>query len=177
MLQKDYILEIVGDFVDGVAKHLDAALAGDTEATGAVEQDVAGLLDLDPEVALTLSPDSLVTMMVLSGMGDSVAAYVAYALTRLADAYEAQDDVDTAALRHAQAAAVGEVHIQDQQGKGPGLLQRLPGLGQSPAQGHRPVIPLQRQPDPLSQGQIVLQNQQPFHPTSPLCTRVIFAVK
>ena len=105
MLQKDYILEIVGDFVDGVAKHLDAALAGDTEATGAVEQDVA---DLDPEVALTLSPDSLVTMMVLSGMGDSVAAYVAYALTRLADAYEAQDDVDTAALRHAQAAAVGE---------------------------------------------------------------------
>ena len=87
MLQKDYILEIVGDFVDGVAKHLDAALAGDAEATGAVEQDVAGLLDLDPEVALTLSPDSLVTMMVLSGMGDSVAAYVAFSLTRLADAY------------------------------------------------------------------------------------------
>ena len=48
MLQKDYILEIGGDFVDGVAKHLDAALAGDAEATGAVEQDVAGLLDLDP---------------------------------------------------------------------------------------------------------------------------------
>ena len=96
MLQKDYILEIVGDFVDGVAKHLDAALAGDAKATGAVEQDVAGLLDLDPEVALTLSPDSLVTMMVLSGMGDSVAAY------------EAQGDADTAALRRAQAAAVGE---------------------------------------------------------------------
>ena len=108
MLQKDYILEIVGDFVDGVAKHLDAALAGDAEATGAVEQDVAGLLDLDPEVALTLSPDSLVTMMVLSGMGDSVAAYVAFSLTRLADAYEAQGDVDTAALRRAQAAAVGQ---------------------------------------------------------------------
>ena len=101
MLQKDYILEIVGDFVDGVAKHLAAALAGDAEATGKVEQDVAGLLDLDPEVALTLSPDSLVTMMVLSGMGDSVAAYVAFSLTRLADAYEA-------ALRRAQAAAVGE---------------------------------------------------------------------
>ena len=80
-------------------------------------------------------------------------------------------------FQQGQAAAVGEVHIQDQQGKGPGLLQRLPGLGQSPAQGHRPVIPLQRQPDPLSQGQIVLQNQQPFHPASPLCTRVIFAVK
>ena len=32
MLQKDYILEIVSDFVGGVAKHLDAALAGSKEA-------------------------------------------------------------------------------------------------------------------------------------------------
>ena len=47
--------------MEGVVRHLDAALAGDAEATGKVEQDVAGLLDLDPEVALTLSPDSLVT--------------------------------------------------------------------------------------------------------------------
>ena len=34
MLQKDYILEIVSDFVEGVAKHLDAALAGSKEADG-----------------------------------------------------------------------------------------------------------------------------------------------
>ena len=108
MLQKDYILEIVGDFVEGVVKHLDAALAGDADACGQVEQDIAGLLDLDPEVALTLAPDSLVTMMVLSGMGDSVAAHVAYALGRLADAYEAQGNDDAAALRRAQAKAVSE---------------------------------------------------------------------
>lgn len=131
MLQKDYILEIVGDFVDGVAKHLDAALAGDAEATGAVEQDVAGLLDLDPEVALTLSPDSLVTMMVLSGMGDSVAVYVAFSLTRLADAYEAQGDVDTAALRRAQAAAVRTVLWLRPHGCSRGLL------GPSPPHGER----------------------------------------
>ena len=41
-------------------------------------------------------------------MGDSVAAYVAFSLTRLADAYEAQGDAGTATLRRAQAAAVGE---------------------------------------------------------------------
>ncbi len=108
MLQKDYILEIVSDFVEGVAKHLDAALAGSKEADGEVEQDIAGLLDLDPQVALSLAPNSLVTMMVLSGMGDSVASYVTYALVRLADAYEAQGDKDTAALRRAQADAVAE---------------------------------------------------------------------
>ena len=91
-----------------IPEYPDPKALRDAEATGAVEQDVAGLLDLDPEVALTLSPDSLVTMMVLSGMGDSVAAYVAFSLTRLADAYEAQGDAGTAALRRAQAAAVGE---------------------------------------------------------------------
>ena len=108
MLQKDYILEIVSDFVEGVSKHLNAALAGSKEACDDVERDVAGLLDLDPEVALSLAPDSLVTMMVLSGMGDSVAAYVAYALNELADAYESQGDDNAAALRRAQASAVAE---------------------------------------------------------------------
>ena len=108
MLQKDYILEIVGDFVDGVVRHLDAALAGDAEATGAVEQDVAGLLDLDPAVARTLSPYSLGTRWWLSGRGESVAASGAVSHPRLADAYEAQGDVDTAALRRAQAAAIGQ---------------------------------------------------------------------
>lgn len=32
MLQKDYILEIVSDFVEGVSKHLSAALVGSKEA-------------------------------------------------------------------------------------------------------------------------------------------------
>ena len=58
-------------------------------------------------------------------------------------------------LQKRQAAAVGEVHVQDGQGKGPLPFQRLPGLGQGAAEGHRPVLSLQGQANPLAQGQVI----------------------
>jgi hypothetical protein len=45
-------------------------------------------------------------MMVLSGIGDSLAGYVAYVLRRLADAYRGMGEADLAAVRMAQAEAV-----------------------------------------------------------------------
>lgn len=111
MLQRDYILEIVGDFVEGITDAFRRALgeeAGRAAGVEAVEQQIGDLLELDHETALSLAPDSLVTMMVLSGMGDSVAAYVCYALDRLGTAYERQGDADLAGLRRAQATAVAE---------------------------------------------------------------------
>lgn len=84
MLQHDYILEVVGKFVESVA----VALLGifkrrDFTHIGEAEKAVAELLDLDPETAMALSPESLVTMMRLSGVGDTVAAYAAYALRKV----------------------------------------------------------------------------------------------
>ena len=68
---------------------------------------VAGeLLDLDGATALSLDASSLVTMMELSGIADSLASYVCYALLRVADAYEARGDAALAAVRRGQATAV-----------------------------------------------------------------------
>lgn len=108
MLQRDYILEIVGQFVDGVSEALRRALGGEAGACEDVESQVAELLELDRATALSLAPDSLVTMMVLSGMGDTVAAYVCYALDRLSRVYEARGEDDLAGLRRLQARAVAE---------------------------------------------------------------------
>ena len=108
MLQRDYILEIVGQFVDGVSEALRRALGGEAGACEDVESQVAELLELDRATALSLAPDSLVTMMVLSGMGDTVAAYVCYALDRLSRVYEARGEGDLAGLRRLQASAVAE---------------------------------------------------------------------
>ena len=108
MLQRDYILEIVDEFVGGVSDALRRVLAGEDGARSDVERQVAELLELEPQTALALSPDSLVTMMVLSGMGDSVASYVCYALDRLATVYDRAGDEDTAGLRRLQARAVAE---------------------------------------------------------------------
>lgn len=108
MLQRDYVLEIIGQFVEGVSRALRRAAAGEKDGLVATEQEIGELLELDHATALSLAPDSLVTMMVLSGMGDSVAAYVCYALERLARLYEAAGDEDAAGLRRLQARAVAE---------------------------------------------------------------------
>ncbi|MDO5709184.1 MAG: hypothetical protein Q4G41_03615 [Coriobacteriales bacterium] len=107
MLHKDYLVEEITQFVEAVMEGLGLArVSQDPQATLEVENAVAGLLDLDPEVALMLTPDSLVTMMLLSGVGDALADYVTYALREVADIYEAQGDVQTADLRREQARVV-----------------------------------------------------------------------
>ena len=109
MLHRDYLLEIIAKFVEAVTVALRrAVLDGSTESAREVEDSVAALLDLDPQTAMNLSPDSLVTMMLLSGMGDSLASYVAYALDKVGDAYDNMGNQQTAELRWDQAQAVAE---------------------------------------------------------------------
>jgi len=109
MLHRDYLLEVIAKFVDTVTIALRGALLdGNPESAREAEDSVAALLDLDPQTAMNLSPDSLVTMMLLSGMGDSLASYVSYALDRVGDAYDDMGDSAKAALRWDQAQAVAE---------------------------------------------------------------------
>ncbi|WP_455135969.1 hypothetical protein [Thermophilibacter sp.] len=108
MFERDYIVEIVGEFARRVGLALRRALDGDRAGVAETEREVADLLELDPQVALALAPDSLVTMMVLSGMGDAVASYVCYTLERVARLYDRAGDEDLAGLRHLQAKAVAE---------------------------------------------------------------------
>ena len=109
MLQHDYLLEMIAQFVEAITRSLRMALLkGDRQAAAEVEEAVAGLLDLDPQLAIQFSPDSLVTMMLLSGMGDSVASYVAYALRAVSGAYGGMGRPDKARLRAEQAEAIEE---------------------------------------------------------------------
>ena len=53
-------------------------------------------------------------MMLLSGVADSVAEYVVYALDRLSHVYEQLGDEDKAGLRRQQAVAVAQSFSVDQ---------------------------------------------------------------
>ncbi|MCH4084419.1 MAG: hypothetical protein DUD33_03695 [Coriobacteriaceae bacterium] len=109
MLQHDYLLEIIGRFVESVSDALTCMLRdGDMSRAGEVEDAIGELLDLDAHTAMALSPQSLVTMMTLSGVGESVAGYVSYALDKLARAYEKDGDERVAAVRKAQAQAIAQ---------------------------------------------------------------------
>lgn len=109
MLQHDYILELVQEF----ARTVSAALARarqlhDPSAVSEVEGAIGSLVELDADTAMSLAPQSLVTMMTLAGTGDAVAGYVSYALEQLAGVMEEMGENDLAELRHEQADAVAE---------------------------------------------------------------------
>ena len=109
MLQRDYILALLEDFVSTVVPCLRKAfLHDDLSSVHEVEQELAGLLDLDASCALALTPDSLVTMTRLSGIGDSLAGYAAYVLTALADVYDQTSNSELAELRRAQGRAMAQ---------------------------------------------------------------------
>ena len=107
MLHRDYLLEVIARFVETLMRALRRAVEqNDMDGCIEAEQAVAELLELDPETAMVLSPDSLVQLMVLSGVGQSVAEYAGYALDRVADIYEDGGQDALAALRRAQAEAI-----------------------------------------------------------------------
>jgi hypothetical protein len=109
MLQHDYIVDLIQNFVAAITAALKGALMhGDKPSLELAESSVAELLDLDKETAFSLSPGSLVTMMQLSGIGDSTAGYVSYALRRIGDAYAKDGESDVAAVRRAQSNAIAD---------------------------------------------------------------------
>lgn len=107
MLQHDYLLEVIQQFVRTVTVPLSRALTKrDLEAASEVEAAIGELLQLDPDTAMALAPESLVTMMQLAGTGDALSGYAAYALDKLAEAYEGAGEAELAQTRHAQAEAI-----------------------------------------------------------------------
>ena len=107
MLQRDYVLAQINLFVQTVLEPLRLALEElDLDSVHTVEQAVGKLIDIDADTALALSTDSLVTMMKLSGICDSVAGYASYALARIAASYERMGKKQTAEVRRDQARKV-----------------------------------------------------------------------
>lgn len=109
MLQRDYLLELISNFCDAMHKLLgQCCIHHDEPSIKQAEAEIAEILQLDRETALSLSPDSLVTMMVLSGTSDSVASYVAYSLLRLSEAYAYHGKARLSQIRHDQAVAIAK---------------------------------------------------------------------
>jgi arylsulfatase A-like enzyme len=109
-IKNDYLLDMIARFVESLVQAMGKGRDGrQVEALVAYEDVVGTVLDMDPEVALALSPASLVTMMQISAVDESLAVYAAYALERAAQVYDAAGDA-CAQLRRAQAAAVADAY-------------------------------------------------------------------
>lgn len=107
MLQRDYIVAKLKQLSEVLTRYLRPAVVdADSTAIDEVEGAIGNLMNLEGSVALSLDPNSLVTMFELSGIADSVAGYVSYVLVRLGDAYDQQGNGERAQLRRAQAQAI-----------------------------------------------------------------------
>lgn len=107
MLQRDYIVAMLKQLSEVLTRYLcPAVVDADSTAIDEVEGAIGNLMNLEGSVALSLDPNSLVTMFELSGIADSVAGYVSYVLVRLGDAYDQQGNGERAQLRRAQAQAI-----------------------------------------------------------------------
>ena len=109
-IKSDYLMDMVARFCDAVLRGIDARRAGDTfEAREDFESVVGGVLDMDASCALALSSSSLVTMMQLSAVDETLVENCAYALMQAADTYEAADP-GIAQLRREQAQALADAY-------------------------------------------------------------------
>lgn len=109
-IRNDYLLDQIARLVEGILASLERLRSGgEADAIDGFEAVVGDVLDMDAETALSLSPASLVTMMQLSAVDESLAVYAVYALGCAADAYDARGDA-IAQVRRAQAQALADAY-------------------------------------------------------------------
>lgn len=109
-IKNDYLLDQINRFVESVTAGIGKSRAGRADDAIETFEAIAGnVLDMDAETVLALAPASLVTMMQLSAVDDSLAAYTVYSLERAADAYDCKGDA-TGQLRRSQAQAIASAY-------------------------------------------------------------------
>ena len=100
-IRNDYLMDMIARFAESIARALARGSEGDpTQGVSAYEEVVGEVLDMDAPVALALSAPSLVTMMQISAVDERLAAYAAFCLDSIAQAYELQGDPSPRCARH-----------------------------------------------------------------------------
>lgn len=105
--QSDYVMRLIEQLSGLVRGAMEKVGAKDAEEPREVAGEAIGLaLDMDPILAASLSPQSLASMLRLTGLDDRVIALVQQTIEVEALALEHWGDTATARLRHDQADAV-----------------------------------------------------------------------
>ncbi len=106
--QSDYILRLIeqmGSLIRSALARIGVG-GGDAESLEEVERAVGLALELEPEVARRLSPDSLASLIEIGMTDDRVLELVVQALEVEAEILERNGEIIDARLRRAQADAV-----------------------------------------------------------------------
>ena len=115
MLEQDYLVRMLAQFAAAVRRSMERA-QGERDPQGAadmLEAAVGEATDFDGATLLALSPDSIASILQVSGTDPRVTEYMVRSLM-LASRYRAEaGDVELAALREEQARAIAEAYGHD----------------------------------------------------------------
>lgn len=112
MLEQDYIIRLLVRFADAIRRSLEAT-RGDrdpADAAALLESAIGEATDIDGEVLLSLSPDSIASVLQVSGTDPMVMEYLARSLLLASEYLEQANDKELSALREAQAYALAEAY-------------------------------------------------------------------
>ena len=115
MFERDYLMRLIMDFMQGIRLSLERAADGHDPAGAADSLDnaIGSATDIVPATLLALTPDSIATIMQVSGVDPKVTEYIARSLL-LSSRYHADaGDNETAALRMEQGLAVARAYGHD----------------------------------------------------------------
>lgn len=112
MLQQDYLMRLVMEFAGGIRRALERA-GKHNDPSGAaalLESAVGEATDLDGDTLLSLAPESIATIMEISGTDPKVTEFMARSLLLASRYYEDAGEPGLAELRAAQAFAIAEAY-------------------------------------------------------------------
>lgn len=113
MLQRDYLVQMIQQFIQAIMRSRTTSQQDPQQAADSLENAIGSATDIDGATLLSLGPESIASVMQLSGVDPRVAGYIAYSLQLEAEyLHQAGNDV-LAAIRQQQAEAVAETFMCD----------------------------------------------------------------
>lgn len=119
MLHQDYLMRLLVDFAAAIRRSLERAEQQHDPETAAymLEAAIGNATDIDGAVLLSLSPESMASILEVSGTEPAVTEYLSRSLLLAARYLAEAGNVDLAQLREAQAYALAQAYGHDLSGQ------------------------------------------------------------
>lgn len=115
MLTQDYLVRMLVDFAAGIMRSMQRRTEG-RDPRGAAEMlegAIGQSVDIDGDTLLSLAPESIASILQVSGTDPAITEYVARSLMLAASYREDAGDADMARLRADQARAIAAAYGHD----------------------------------------------------------------
>lgn len=108
MLQRDYLVQMIAQFVEAIVRTRTKAKVDPQEAADSLETALNNVMDIDASVLLSMGPESIAAVMQLSGVDPNLAVYIAHSLRLEAQYLQEAGDGYLSELRLGQAQSIAE---------------------------------------------------------------------